>query len=213
MTVTEPQASVGGLDPSEILLGLNNGPGVYRAPAGTAPPADLITDWADPWEPIGYISDDGVTVSSSTTSDTLTPWQSTSPVKTMITGKELTAHFIMWQTNADTLAMYFDMPPVAPDAGGIVAFDIRSDVGGELYAIGIDIKDAGTITRIVFGRAQLSDTGDVAFTRGSAVGWEVTLSAMDENGILAHLMSGPETPPAGNGVVEGRRRAPAPVAQ
>jgi hypothetical protein len=197
MTVTEPQASVGGLDPTEIILGLNNGPGVYRAPAGTAPPVDLVTDWADPWEPIGYISDDGVTVSSSTTSDTLTPWQSTSPVKTMITGKELTAHFIMWQTNADTLAMYFDMPPSPADpVSGLVSFDIRSDVGGELYAIGIDIKDAGTITRIVFGRAQLSDTGDVAFTRGSAVGWEVTLSAMDENGILAHLMSGPETPPA-----------------
>jgi hypothetical protein len=110
----------------------------------------------------------------------------------MITGKELTAHFIMWQTNPDTLAMYFDMPPAAPDAGGMVAFDIRSDVGGELYAIGLDIKDAGVITRIVFGRAQVSDTGDVSFQRGAAIGWEVTLSAMDEAGVLAHLMSGPE---------------------
>jgi hypothetical protein len=110
----------------------------------------------------------------------------------MITGKELTAHFIMWQTNSDTLAMYFDMPPATADAGGMVAFDIRSDVGGELYAIGVDIKDAGVITRIVFGRAQVSDTGDVSFQRGSAIGWEVTLSAMDDNGVLAHLMSGPE---------------------
>jgi hypothetical protein len=188
------------LDPNEILLGLNNGPGVYRAPVGTAPPADLVSPWATGWEPIGYISDDGVTVSSSTTSDTLTPWQSTSPVKTMITGKELTVHFVMWQTNPESLAMYFDMPPVTADVDGTVDFDIRSDQGGELYSIGLDIKDAGTITRIVFNRAQLSDTGDVAFQRGAAVGWEVTLSAMDDNGVLAHLMSGPETPPAGNGV-------------
>src|ERR1700749_664800 len=181
------------LDPSEILLGLNNGPGLYRAPVGTAPPADLLTPWATPWEPIGYISDDGVTVSSSTTSDTLTPWQSTSPVKTMITGKELTAHFIMWQTNAESLAMYFDMPVTPADVTpGLIEFDIRSDMGGELYAIGLDIKDAGMVTRIVFGRSQLSDTGDVQFQRGSAIGWEVTLSAMDENGVLAHLMSGPE---------------------
>jgi hypothetical protein len=113
----------------------------------------------------------------------------------MITGKELTAHFIMWQTNPDTLAMYFDMPPPVPDAAGMVAFDIRSDVGGQLYAIGLDIRDAGVVTRIVFGRAQLSDTGDVVFARGSAIGWEVTLGAMDDNGVLAHLMSGPEVAP------------------
>jgi hypothetical protein len=184
------------MNPDEILLGLNNGPGVYRAPANTPPPADLVAPWDPAWEPIGYISDDGVTVASSTTSDTLTPWQSTSPVKTMITGKELTAHFIMWQTNPESLAMYFDMPVTPADpTSGLTEFDIRSDTGGQLYAIGLDIKDAGVITRIVFGRAQLSDTGDVQFQRGSAVGWEVTLSAMDDSGVLAHLMSGPETPP------------------
>jgi hypothetical protein len=99
----------------------------------------------------------------------------------------------MWQTNPDTLAMYFDMPPATPGVGGEVAFDIRSDVGGQLYAIGIDIRDSGVITRIVFGRAQLSDTGDVSFQRGSAIGWEVTLSAMDDNGVLANLQTGPDT--------------------
>jgi hypothetical protein len=194
------------LDPNEILLGINNGPGLYRAPVGTAAPADLTSAWATPWEAIGYVSDDGVTVSSSTTSDTLTPWQSTSPVRTMITGKELTAHFVMWQTNAENMAMYFDQPPPA-ETDGLTSFDIRSDSGGQLYAIGIDIQDNGVITRIVFPRAQLSDTGDVQFHRGDAVGWDVTLSALDNNGVLGSVMSGPATV-TGNGAAS-QESAPA----
>jgi hypothetical protein len=197
MTNVDTRAA-GDLDPSQILLGVNNGPGLYRAPVGTPGPTDLQSPWDSPWEPIGYISSDGVTVSSSTTSDSLTPWQSTAPVKTMITGKEITAHFIMWQTNPETLAMYFDMPPVTPDiVSGAVEFDIRSDVGGILYAIGVDILDAGIVTRLTFGRAQLSATGDAVFQRGAAIAWDVTLSALDDNGVLAHLISGPEVPPAG----------------
>jgi hypothetical protein len=181
------------LDPNEILLGINNGPGLYRAPVGTAAPADVTSPWADPWEAIGYISDDGVTVSSSTTSDTLTPWQSVAPVRTLITGKELTAHFIMWQTNPENVAMYFDMPAPTANADGSFSFDVRSDAGGQLYAIGIDIEDQGIVTRIVFDRAQLSDTGDAQFQRGAAVGWDVTLSALDNNGVLGHIISGPAT--------------------
>jgi hypothetical protein len=173
------------LDPTEILLGLNNGPGIYVAPANTPPPADLATDWASPWLPLGYLSDDGVTVGASTTSDTLTPWQSTSPVRTMITVKELTMKFVMWQTGPLQMALYFDMKAPTPDVDGGFSFDVRSDEGGNLYALGLDIADQDVITRITFGRAQLSDTGDVAFQRGAAVGWDVTLAALDNNGVLA----------------------------
>lgn len=180
------------LDADQILLGINNGPGIYIAPVGTAPPADLQTAWAAPWATLGYLSDDGVTLGASTDSDTLTPWQSTSPVRTVITGKELTMKFVMWQTDPASVALYFDMlPPTGTD--GAFSADITSGGGGNLYSIGLDVLDGGTIMRVVFPRAQLSDAGDVSIKRGEAIGWDVTLSALDNNGILGHIEVGPST--------------------
>ncbi len=180
-------APVSDLDASEVLLGLNNGAGIYIAPAGTPAPADLTTAWADPWQAVGYISDDGVTLSSSTDSDTLTPWQSTSPIRTIITGKSITMQFVMWETNPLTMGVWFDVtPPVA--VGDVLSFDVRSDAGGLLYAVGLDVKDGDTVFRVVFGRAQLSDTGDVTISRGSAIGWDTTLSALDDGGRLAQII-------------------------
>lgn len=183
MSVTPPE-----LNASEVLLGLNNGAGIYVGPEGTAPPADLVAAWASPWEPAGYISDDGVTLASSTDSDSLTPWQSTSPIRTIITGKSLTMQFVMWQTTPLTMGLWFDVAPPTALPGEDLAFDVRSDGGGLLYAVGLDVKDGDTIFRVVFPRAQLSDTGDVTISRGSAIGWDATLSALDDNGVLAHII-------------------------
>src|SRR5579871_737039 len=133
MTVTPPA-----LDPSEIILGINNGPGIYIAPENTAPPADLTAEWPAAWIPLGYLSDDGPTLSSSTDSDTITPWQSTSPVRTVITGKALTLQFVMWQTTPESLALYFDMVAPTPAADGSVDFDVRSDGGGQIYSVGLE---------------------------------------------------------------------------
>jgi hypothetical protein len=196
------------LDPEEILLGLNNGPGIYLAPTGTVAPADTTTAWADPWEPLGYLSDDGVTLGSSTESDSLTPWQSTAPVRNVITGKELTLQFVMWQTNPQSMALWFDITrPAAPVAGEELTFDIRSDSGGNLYAVGLDISDQGIVTRVVFPRAQVGDTGDVSVTRGDAIGWDVTLTALDDAGVLAHvLQSAPDVDP-GSGETQRKTKS------
>lgn len=175
------------LDASNILLGLNNGAGVYLGPPGEPLPTDLADPFDPPWIPVGYISDDGVTMSSSTESESLTPWQSTSPVRTVITGKEITLQFVMWETTPTTMGLWFDVdPPVA--AAGTLTFDVASDAGGLLYAVALDVADQSTIFRIRFPRAQLSDAGDTTISRGSAIGWDATLSALDDNGVLAEVM-------------------------
>lgn len=177
------------LNAENVLLGLNNGAGVFIGPTGTALPTDLDTAFGSPWEAVGYVSDDGVTLSASTDSESLTPWQSTSPVRTMITGKSLELQFVMWETAPLSLGLWFDVaPPVA--VGDLLEFDVRSDSGGILYAVALDVKDQDTIFRILFPRAQLSDSGDVTFSRGSAIGWDATLSALDDNGKLAEIMIG-----------------------
>lgn len=194
------------LNPEEVQVGTANGPGLWLAPAGTAPPAKTYTPWPLPWRLLGYLSDDGPTVGQSTDSEALTPWQSRVPIRTVITGREITMQFVMWQLNPLTIALYFDADEPAEGADGSIHMELRSDAPTHLYAVGIDTRDGDTVFRIAFGRASLSDAGDMAITSGSAVPLDVTLSALDDGGSLGYVDLGPAEDP-GNG--NGRRHAPA----
>lgn len=201
-----PTPPKGSINPTEVQVGAPNGPGIYLAPAGTAPPDSTTDDWLDPWRILGYLSEDGPTVGQSTDSTDITPWQSVSPIRSVITARGVTLQFVMWQLNEATLALYFDADVPTPAADGSVDMDIRTDTPQHLYAVGIDSADADRVFRLAFGRASLSAAGDMQLTRGAAVPLDVTLSALDDSGKLANIKLGPrEDDASGNG--NGRRRA------
>jgi hypothetical protein len=178
------------LDPTEVQVGTANGAGLYVAPVGTAPPADCKTAWAAPWAILGYASDDGPTIGQSTDVNELIPWQSAVPLRTVVTKRAVTVHFILWQINEQTIAMYFDQPVPTP-VTGLISMDVLSAGAQQLYAIGIDSADGTKGLRVVFPRASLSDAGDMQIKRGEAVPLDCKLSALDSGGILAHVLVGP----------------------
>jgi hypothetical protein len=184
------------LNPEEVQVGINNGPGIYLAPAGTAPPDTTEDDWEDPWHCLGYLSDDGPTVGSSTDTEDLTPWQSVAPIKSIITARSVTLQFVMWQLNAETLALYFDTDVPTAGEGGTLDMDVRTDQAGHTYAVGIDSRDGNRVLRVSFLRASLSDAGDMQITRGAVVPLDVTLSALESSGSLARVQLGPANPVA-----------------
>ena len=53
--------------------------------------------------------------------------------------------------------------------------------------VGVDVEDGSGRMRIVYPRASLDTTGDMTLTKGAMVPLEVTLSALDFNGTLAHI--------------------------
>lgn len=197
------------IDPSEVQVGAPNGPGVYIAPAGTEPPETTLDDWEDPWRILGYLSAEGPTVAQSVDSNDIQPWQSSVPIRTVVTARGITLQFTMIQLNPLTMAVYFDVDEPVADSDGNVAFEVRTDQPQHIYAIGIDSADAERVFRIAFGRASLSDAGDMALTRGEAVPLDVTLSALDDAGVLAYVRLGArEEDDSGNGA-NGRRKAAA----
>lgn len=181
------------MNPSQVQVGTANGPGIYIAPAGTPPPADTATEWAPPWRILGYLSDDGPTVGSSTDTEDITPWQSVVPIRSVITGRQVTLQFVLWQLNEITLGLYFDAEEPVPDADGSIDMELRSDAPQRLHAIGIDSADAERVFRIAFGRASLTAAGDMQITRGAAVPLDCTLSALDDGGRLGYVKLGPRT--------------------
>jgi hypothetical protein len=179
------------LNPAEVQVGTANGPGIWIAPAGTEPPDDTTEDWESPWRILGYLSDDGPTVGSSTDSEDLTPWQSAVPLRSVITGRQITMQFVLWQLNPVTLGLYFDAPEPTEAADGTIDMELRSDSPQRLHAIGIDSRDAERVFRITFGRASLNAAGDMQITRGTAVPLDCTLAALDDGGVLGHVQLGP----------------------
>ena len=199
------------LDPSEVQVGTPNGPGIYIGPAGTPPPLTTADPWLAPWAILGYLSDDGPTVGSSTDSETLQPWQSAVPLREVITGRSVTMQFVIWSLNEQTIALYFDANVPAASADGTIDMELRTDTPAHLYAIGIDSANAERVFRISFRRASLSDAGDMAISRGAAVPLDCTLSALDDGGVLGRVQLGPSEAPgeplaSGGG---GRRHAEA----
>ncbi|HEX4399680.1 MAG TPA: hypothetical protein VH136_18720 [Trebonia sp.] len=186
------------LDPAEVQVGTSNGPGLYVAPVGTTPPADTSTAPAAPWEILGYISDDGPTVGSSTTTQDIKPWQSRSPIRTVVTERTMTVKFILWQINEQTLAMYFDAD-VPTAVAGAFKLEVRTDGDQHLYAIMVDTADGPRAMRVIFHRASLSDAADMQIQSGAAVPLEVTLTALDDAGVLADVLVGPSADVGMNG--------------
>ena len=187
--------ATGVLDPSEVQVGTANGPGIYLAPAGTEAPENTWDEWEAPWKVLGYLSDDGPTVGQSVDQEDLTPWQSVVPIRSVVTGRAVTLQFVLWQLNGDTIALYFDADPAAEDSDGLLEMKLRSDTPQHLYAVGIDSRDAERVFRIAFGRASLSDAGDMQITRGATVPLDCTLSALDDAGDLATILLGPAEDP------------------
>ena len=203
-----PTPPVPTLNPSEVQVGTANGPGIWVAPAGTEPPDNTDDDYESPWRILGYLSDDGPTVGSSTDTEELTPWQSVVPLRSVITGRSVTLQFVLWQLNAVTLGMYFDAEEPTPGTDGSIDMELRTDAPQRLHAISIDSADAERTFRISFGRASLSSAGDMQITRGAAVPLDCTLAALDDGGVLGRVQLGPRA----TGGTSPRRRAPASAA-
>ena len=192
-----PPAAVGQLDPSDVQIGTANGPGIYLAPAGTDGPATAQDDWAAPWRVLGYLSDDGPTIGQDNDSETITPWQSRVPIRTVITARGVTLQFVLWQINPMTLALYFDTDVPEDTGEDDLDMDIRTDTQQHVYAVGIDARDTDQVLRLIFPRASLSDAGDMQIQAGAAVPLDCTLSALDDGGRLVRIVRGKLAP---NGV-------------
>lgn len=179
------------LQPDEVMLGSADGPGVWIAPVGTAYPTDATTAFAAGWSTLGYVSEDGVTLSRSTDSEDLYAWQSKAPLRTVMTSVSLTLQFTLLEISARNLALYFgEATPADADAYEI---EVRSDTPVQEWAIAIATADGDSVQRIIFPRATLSENGDIELKAAELSGLEVTLSALDTDGLMAVVQRGTKT--------------------
>jgi hypothetical protein len=138
----------------------------------------------------GYTTEDGVTLSKSVDREGIPAWQSTTPVRYLITGQELTIACTFLQSNEDILKLWLGSGDFGPDgaAGDLAGYraDVSIDPVGQQYALVLTWKDADITSRLVVPKVEVTETGDVTLAR-AATGFPVTFGALapDDGDTLA----------------------------
>jgi hypothetical protein len=183
------------MNPDNVLVGTSNGPGIWIAPVGTKAPSDVNTAPADPWNTLGYLSEDGVKVSQATDSQNIMSWQSKTPLRSFVTSREVSLEFTMIELSKRNFQLYFGQTIDGKDESEF-NITVRGDEPAHQYAMLLDLIDGDLITRLYYPRASLSQAGDMEVTQQGAIGLPVTMAAQDDNGVLVTMMRGKKTAPA-----------------
>lgn len=164
---------------------------VSSAPLGTTAPTAVDSTLASPWVDLGYVSEDGVTESNTTTSESIRAWQRNAVVRTVITEGETTFAFTLIQTNADTLAEYYGLGSgdVDTDEGSFVS---SATISRPRRSYVIDVIDGDELIRKYIPDGQVTEVGEQVFQNGAPIGYEVTITAYDSpdlGGSVKHFFS------------------------
>ena len=157
------------------------GGALYVAPAGTAMPTDAVTELAETFKPLGYISDDGLTNSNSPESEEIKAWGG-DVVLSPVTGRPdtYTAKLIE-ALNVDVLKLvYGDSNVTGTLETGIAVNANANDLESHAVVVDMILKD-GVLKRICIPDAKLSEIGEIVYADAEASGYEVTLSCQPDS--------------------------------
>ncbi|MFI8942764.1 phage tail protein [Streptomyces syringium] len=159
------------------IIGANGGGWV--AGTGTAAPASPLVQPVAPWEPLGAVSDDGLTYGFDEDSQEFTPWGLTSPFRTQITKSVRTFKMTLWETArvAVQSVMYripaADLTPVS----GKTSFAETASPTPDRRAWWFVVLDGDSARGFYVPEGEVSDRSDVSFKQNEMSGYEITITA------------------------------------
>lgn len=150
---------------------------VWVAPEGTTLPDDLEA-LASPWEDLGYVSEDGVTVTMSRDQEDVMAWQSAEPVRVLVTNEPKTIAFDLLEFDALSIVTAFRGGSFTGTAPGPFTYTPPAPGVQTVNALVVDAIDGAKMARFCFPRVQVS--GDVEFqlVRTDAVKLTMELSVL-----------------------------------
>jgi len=144
------------------------------APTGTS---GALTGFTD----LGLISEDGVTESRGRSTNDIKAWQGGALVRTVVTDATLTYHFVLLETNPDTVELFYGAAatPGATDGSLVV---VPTSTGGRKSFV-LDVIDGAELLRVYVPQGEVTEVGDRVYQNGEAIGYEVTVTAYNDSTI------------------------------
>lgn len=156
--------------------------GIWRAPIGTTLPTDATTALdTTAFKQLGYVSEDGVTNSSNLDTSVIKAWGGNA-VLLLNNGKEDTFAFTLIETlNIDAKkAVYGSGNVTGTLTNGIETQVNNGDPEEGVWVIEVRLR-GNIYHRIVIPDAQMSDLGDIVYKDDEAIGYEMTITALEDS--------------------------------
>lgn len=154
------------------------------APEGTTLPSDINDVLDNAFNDVGYIDEEGVSMTPSEDWNDIRMWQSVLPVKKALQEASFELAFSMGQVNVPTTEMFFNSTWSSVGGGGS-RLNLPSNPTQVVRACVLDwTDDEGDAYRLVIPRAMLTNREAVQLQRSEAKLFGVTLEALDAPGSL-----------------------------
>jgi len=177
--------------------------GIYyqRNAAEADIPTDALTALAASWLDAGYVSSDGLTKTTDSSTEKVVAW-GTDVVKILETEHSVSFVFTLIEPkSANALNLIFGESNVTVDpTTGAITVEERSGLTPRASFV-FDMLDGDTAIRVVVPDGQPSVSGDVTYVDGDVIGYQVTVEAFPvDGGVKAYQYMADATvtaPPAG----------------
>lgn len=177
--------------------------GVYRAPLGTALPTDETTALDAAFVSAGYIGEDGLTETQDRSTTKVRAWGGDT-VKVLQTEFSLTYQFTFIESvKGSVLEAVYGADNVTTTAatsgsGAKHAVVVTADqLPHESYVF--EVKDGDARIRIVIPDGQITEVGEIVYSDGDVIGYQVTVEAFRDTTIggqaIKYINDGQPTTP------------------
>ncbi|MGH3584921.1 MAG: hypothetical protein ACRDQ0_01240 [Pseudonocardia sp.] len=173
--------------------------GAWVSPVGTTAPTSPLIQPAGPWEPLGAISDDGLTYGFDEDSQEFTPWGLTSPFRTQITKSVRTFGLTVWETSrvaVQSLHYRLDAATLEPDEDGLTKFAETASPVPDRRAFWFLVVDGDSCKGFYVPEGEINDRSDVTFKQDEMSGYEWTITTYPDaiGNTVYHVDKLPVTP-------------------
>lgn len=166
---------------SDVKLGLGRATGMfYHAPAGTALPTDPTAEIPSTWTRVGDVSDAGITLALEKSTENIRNWANVIK-RVVLTEHSETIQTPIMDTTEESLKVVVGEDNVT-SANGTVTVSLSSGSLPDEEAFLWVMKDGDDMIMIGCTHGQVTAVDNVTFAPGSAINWNVTVSAMGADG-------------------------------
>lgn len=166
----------------------------YALPVTATMPTSTATPLPANADDLGFVSEDGLTISTDRSSETIKDWN-LDDVRALLTehGSTVTFTLISW-TVASLKAFFGDANVTDSSTETVVRINSR-DIGDRGWVF--NLKDMDRKRRVVVPRGSISSQGDITFVKGEQTPLEIELTPLaDQFGekIYIYTQKAPATP-------------------
>lgn len=160
------------------------GGAIFRAPIGTELPTSAVSELAEDFKDLGFVSEDGVSNSNSPSTEDIKEWGG-STVLTVSSGKEDTFSLKLIESlNIEVLKTVYGDGNVSGSLDtGIIVKSNSQDQEPSAWVIDMELR-GGYIRRIVIPNGTIKELEEISYVGTDAIGYGITIGAAldsDEN--------------------------------